>query len=1112
MTSMMLTKLIKSCTALAMLFSTTSLSLEHDKSFLLQNDASNIFAIAVDQDSFLFTSGSDIVQKNAETGKIEGTMRGHSQQIQDLAMYGDSTLVSAGWDALIILWDLETGAIMKSIKLEASGTQINSISYQDGFLWTSGVDYKIRQVDLVTGKKLSAVDGSILLEFYGHTDTVLCLCIHNNVLYTGSVDQTGMSWNTETAVMIHTFIGHSGYVYVIRVFNDVLYSAGDDYSIIQWNMQVGGILRRFIGVHINTVRSLIYYKDTLLSGSTDTSVARWNATSGTAIQKNTGHNRILRSVVSWESLAIVAGDDWLISAYETTGKQNDQVLVLHRHTSAVNALFVNEDTLFSESSDTTVRQWNLTTQATIRVFIGHIHTINDVIASEGYMFSAGNELVIKAWDITSGDNVLNFLGHTNHSYALYISGNCLASGGFDNTARKWNLPLRTLEITWTMSSYCYCLISTPYFIYSGHDDGTLRVWRLESLEYPEMMSGYEVVVRSLTFNDQGILFLCSHDGSSVTYLAAVGDSLAVGMNAGGTNFYGISTATVSVSSTLHSHTVTSLVVVNGSIYSSSLDGSLVQESSVVVFNDSSLPIKSVGMWVNKVACIRLLWLSHYNNIRMIEGCQANIPTKSITYSQNVWYAIRGESQIWGLKFQLKLISSLHEALRCITATESLILVGTKGGDVVGMDVNTGLKLFTLTDPTSQVNVVLTDGDYVFSASDDDHHKAFLVYEGMDCCVCEIIIEGIGPFGACQCNLYCRGTLFSAGVDLTTRRWNIDTTKHEDVYFGFSRKVTAVICYNATVFSGSEGTSVLMYIPQLPHEEVHTTTRPAVFTKIKHNPKKVSVQKQTDGKQTATMYVVIIVIVVINALILVGILIYLVRRRKPAADNDMSAEVPMEPAYIPENENTAVNTSMGLSKHGVLVLEPSLFAQIKKLAAGGGGEVFLAKTMDTRLRQKDGDMVIQKVVFGNSQATEESFHQEVAIMVILSKYSYFAQIIGYTVLPLTMIMNTLKYQFVKEIAYALNTMHSDDLAHCDLNTQNILVGIQNNTPVCCLTDFGITQVLSEKIVAVKMFNVVNVRGLSITYASPEAFSNFGSKNSKADFRKYDVYLNDKHRNH
>lgn len=210
----------------------------------------------------------------------------------------------------------------------------------------------------------------------------------------------------------------------------------------------GEILKKFEGVHVSTIISLAYYKDILLSGSADTSVVHWNVTSGKTIQKYARHDRLLRNVVSWKSLVITAGDDDLISAYETTRKQNEHVFVLHGHILPVNVLFVYEDTLFSGSSDATVRRWNLTTQAIIRVYVGHTNTVNTVIASEGYMYSSGFELVVKAWDITSGVNVFSLAGHTYDIYALAINVNYLLSGSWDLAARKWNIPSRTLDMTW----------------------------------------------------------------------------------------------------------------------------------------------------------------------------------------------------------------------------------------------------------------------------------------------------------------------------------------------------------------------------------------------------------------------------------------------------------------------------------------------------------------------------------------------------------------------------------------------------------------------------------------------------------------------------------------
>lgn len=80
-----------------------------------------------------------------------------------------------------------------------------------------------------------------------------------------------------------------------------------------------------------------------------------------------------------------------------------------------------------------------------------------------------------------------------------------------------------------------------------------------------------------------------------------------------------------------------------------------------------------------------------------------------------------------------------------------------------------------------------------------------------------------------------------------------------------------------------------------------------------------------------------------------------------------------------------------------------------------------------------------------------------------------------------------------------------MAHCDHKTQNILIEIHNGVPVCCMAGFGITPVLSDQIVATKMFKDSTLRVLSVPYAAPEAFLDFRPKRYQgADFKKYDIF--------
>jgi serine/threonine protein kinase len=215
--------------------------------------------------------------------------------------------------------------------------------------------------------------------------------------------------------------------------------------------------------------------------------------------------------------------------------------------------------------------------------------------------------------------------------------------------------------------------------------------------------------------------------------------------------------------------------------------------------------------------------------------------------------------------------------------------------------------------------------------------------------------------------------------------------------------------------------------------------------------------------------------------------------------------------------------MGISKHASYLIPSSAIAGVQKLTRGGGGELLLAKIMDPKLQKKFGDTVIQKVVFVKNTASQEAFFQEVGIMIMMSSFPHFCQIIGYTESPLSIILkfypqgslsgwlrksasgSQFALKVLRELAEALRTMHSHYLAHCDVKPDNVLMQVDNGLPSCYLTDFGITQILSEEILASKSFNVINLRGLSVHYASPEAFANFRSKKySRTDFTKYDIY--------
>lgn len=136
-------------------------ALEHERSFFVQDGAAIVHSLALYQDSLLYTSSNDIVQKDIETGHVQRSFRAHTNTIYGIIVTNDSRMISAGWDDMIVVWNLASGSIIKRILLAASNTYIISISYQNGQLFTGGDDRKARQIDLNSGRALKTISNSI---------------------------------------------------------------------------------------------------------------------------------------------------------------------------------------------------------------------------------------------------------------------------------------------------------------------------------------------------------------------------------------------------------------------------------------------------------------------------------------------------------------------------------------------------------------------------------------------------------------------------------------------------------------------------------------------------------------------------------------------------------------------------------------------------------------------------------------------------------------------------------------------------------------------------------------------------------------------------------------
>lgn len=655
--------------------------------------------------------------------------------------------------------------------------------------------------------------------------------------------------------------------------------------------------------------------------------------------------------------------------------------------------------------------------------------------------------------------------------------------------------------------------------FTGHSDGIIRARDFYTLIVLEAYRDHVDLVSSLAFDESNILYSASFDGSikrwnmasrkvafsfenrneSVASLAVIDKKLYVGLRSGTVVLYDVETTLETQTFNFHTRDITALFALNGSVLTSSLDGTIIKIPSngkkpVEVYNSKPEPLRGLAMSLLHLISImddtKLVVLDRNNGFRLTKVFDSQTP------------------------------------LVAVAAAESQILAGSRSGIIYEWSIETFDLIFELKGHLSQVNYLLIVDNSLFSASND---KTIIEWSLKDRITQRVYkrlsASALGHLGPVNSLSYCFGTLFSAGSDLTTRRWSISTGRHEDVYFGFSKPVTSVLCYNRSVYAGSEDFAVLMFRPNLPMLQTISVSATGVISKTSRRQfRKVKLMKSAEASSSASQSLVVIAAIAVATIVIVAASIIMHRRliaRKQLLP--VTTRSDLELNLTVTDLNTVINSIMGISKHAAYLIESSSVAKIKKIAAGGGGELSLVKVMDPTLRKKAGDTLVQKVVFAKSKVQEEAFYQEVGIMIMLNPFPNFCQIIGYTENPLSIILtyysdgsmhdwirrNTynskIMLELLKEVTGALNVMHSHFLAHCDIKTQNILIQVMNGKPCCYLTDFGITQILSEKIIATKSFHIMNLRGLSVHYAAPESFTNFRSKKfSNADYKKYDIY--------
>ena len=408
--------------------------------------------------------------------------RGHTNGVMCL-QFDDNVLISGSYDSTAKVWDVRTGAELRTLKGHTSG--IRCLQFDDNKLMTGSLDHTLRLWNWKTGQCLRV--------FQAHTAGIVALHFTGPWVASGSMDQTIRVWNSETQ---QTFLlrGHTDWINCVKIdeASRTLFSASDDLTVRLWDLDKRECIRVFEG-HVGQVQQCLplpaefELDERVAEGGREKEDDASSVASGEFA--TTGSNRVHRFQVHHEhhkreTPGLGTDEDeeakpsfWQNDPdrpapprYMLTGALDATIRLWDVHFNAATHLSdatagpssaanqpvpnpaaapqppANPANAFANNLPSTVPFRMLPTdpltnshtpraQACVRTFFGHVEGIWALAADHLRLISGSEDRMMKVWDPRTGKCERTFTGHAGPVTCCWLSDWGVASGSEDCEVR-----------------------------------------------------------------------------------------------------------------------------------------------------------------------------------------------------------------------------------------------------------------------------------------------------------------------------------------------------------------------------------------------------------------------------------------------------------------------------------------------------------------------------------------------------------------------------------------------------------------------------------------------------------------------------------------------------
>ncbi|MBU1699645.1 MAG: DUF4062 domain-containing protein [Candidatus Eisenbacteria bacterium] len=380
-----------------------------------------------------------------ESGACLRTFKGHGAGVQSVSVTPDGRhAVSGSFDETLRIWDLGYDACLQTLKGHAVGIPSVSVSPDGRRAVTGGADNTIRVWDLERGTCLRTLEGHVGLR---GTVNGVNVTPDGRLAISGSGDKTLRIWDLESGACLRILEGHSGSVESVSLTPDGrrAVSGSMDNTIRIWDLESGACLRILEG-HSGGVSGVNVTPDgrRAVSGSLDKTLRVWDLESGACLRTFDGHNKEIWSVnITPDGRRAVSGSlDKTLRVWDLESGMCSRDLDGRNVKVWGLTVTPNGRRAVSWHSDKTLQVLDLESGACLRTLDGSAGINHLIVTPNGRRaVSVNRDNTLRVWDLEGSMSPRTLAGHSGEVVSLCVTPDSqrAVSGSKDKTIRVWDL-------------------------------------------------------------------------------------------------------------------------------------------------------------------------------------------------------------------------------------------------------------------------------------------------------------------------------------------------------------------------------------------------------------------------------------------------------------------------------------------------------------------------------------------------------------------------------------------------------------------------------------------------------------------------------------------------